>query len=327
MVSVGISGMGSYVPPKVLTNDDMAKIVDTSDEWIYSRIGIKERRVVEGDVCTSDLAALASERALEDAGITAEDLDMIVLATSSPDVPMSSTAGILQGKLGAVNAGAFDLGAVCTGYVYALDVGAKYAADPDYDHVLVVGAEVYSKILNWEDRTTCVFFGDGAGAAVVSECDEGQGILASYLKADGRGAEVIEIPAGGTKRPISHEAIDEGLQYFHMDGRAVWDFAIVALPEAVRGALVRCGRTLDDVDMVIYHQSNINIITTGMEALGLPMEKTYTNLRRYGNMAGASIPVALHEAVQEGKIDSGDLVVLAGYGGGLAWGANAMIWI
>ena len=326
MVSVGISGMGSYVPPKVLTNDDIAKIVDTSDEWITSRIGIKERRVVEGDICTSDLAALASERAMEDAGIKAEDLDMIVLATSSPDVPISSTAAILQGKLGAVNAGAFDLAAVCTGFVYALDVGAKYAADPDYENVLVVGAEVYSKILNWEDRTTCVFFGDGAGAAVVSKCDEGKGILASYLKADGRGAEVIEIPAGGTKRPISHEAIDEGLQYFHMDGRAVWDFAIVALPEAVREVLARCGRTLDEVDMVISHQSNVNIITTGMEALGLPMEKTYTNLQRYGNMAGASIPVALHEAVQEGKIKSGDLVVLAGYGGGLAWGANAMIW-
>jgi 3-oxoacyl-[acyl-carrier-protein] synthase-3 len=220
MVSVGISGMGSYVPPKVLTNDDIAKIVDTSDEWITSRIGIKERRVVEGDVCTSDLAVLASERALEDAGIKAEDVDMIVLATSSPDVPMSSTAGILQGKLGAVNAGAFDLAAVCTGYVYALDVGAKYAADPNYENVLVVGAEVYSKILNWEDRTTCVFFGDGAGAAVVSECDEGKGILASYLKADGRGAEggpgeVREDPGRrghGDQPPVQHK------HHLHGDG-------------------------------------------------------------------------------------------------------------
>ena len=194
------------------------------------------------------------------------------------------------------------------------------------DNVLVIGAEVYSRILNWKDRTTCVFFGDGAGAALVQKVEEGRGILGSWLRADGRGSHVIEIPAGGVRSPISASLMEQGDQYFHMDGRAVWDFAIVAFPQAVRGVLERYGYGLEDVDMVIPHQANINIITTGMERLGLPMEKAFTNLHRYANMAGASIPVALHDAVKEGKIRKGDLVVTAGFGGGLAWGANLIRW-
>lgn len=321
MIRAGIKGIGSYVPPKVMTNDDWAQIVDTSDEWITTKTGISERRIAEENDCTSDLAVKAAAPALKEAGVEPEDLDLVVLATSSPDVPLSSTAAIVQHKLGAVNAGAFDVMAVCTGFIHALDVGARYAVDPYIDNVLVVASEVYSKILNWKDRTTCVFFGDGAGATVLQKTEEG-GVIGSWLRADGGGAGVIEIPAGGTRNPISHEMIDEAKQYFYMDGKAVWDFAVEAFPQAVRGVLDRYGYALDDVDMIIPHQANINIIKVGMEKLGLPMERAHTNLHKYGNMAGASIPVALHEAIQVGKISKGDLVVTVGFGGGLTWGAN-----
>ena len=325
MVHAGIVGTGSYVPPKVLTNFDLAEIVETSDEWITTKTGIKERRVVEGNVCTSDIAVKAGKKALHAAEVKAEDLDLVILATSSPDVPMSSTAAIVQSKLGALNSGAFDVSAVCSGFIHALDVGSRFIVDPYYNNVLVIGAEVYSKIINWKDRTTCVFFGDGAGVAVLQKVDEPRGVLASYLKADGGGASVIEIPSGGTRSPINHEAIDQGLHYFHMDGRAVWTFAIEAFPEAVNMVLERCGRTLEEVDWIIPHQANINIIKVGMEKLGLPLDKAYTNLHKYGNMAGASIPVALDEGIKEDKIKRGDLVVTVGFGGGLAWGANAFI--
>lgn len=321
MIRAGIKGIGSYVPPKVMTNDDWAQIVDTSDEWITTKTGISERRIAEENDCTSDLAVKAAAPALKEAGVEPEDLDLVVLATSSPDVPLSSTAAIVQHKLGAVNAGAFDVMAVCSGFIHALDVGARYAVDPYIDNVLVVASEVYSRILNWKDRTTCVFFGDGAGATVLQKTEEG-GVIGSWLRADGGGAGVIEIPAGGTRNPISHELIDEAKQYFYMDGRAVWDFAVEAFPQAVRGVLDRYGYALDDVDMIIPHQANINIIKVGMEKLGLPMERAHTNLHKYGNMAGASIPVALHEAIQVGKISKGDLVVTVGFGGGLTWGAN-----
>ena len=321
MIRAGIKGIGSYVPPKVMTNDDWAQIVDTSDEWITTKTGISERRIAEENDCTSDLAVKAAAPALKEAGVKPEDLNLVVLATSSPDVPMSSTAAIVQHKLGAVNAGAFDVMAVCSGFIHALDVGARYAVDPHIDNVLVAASEVYSRILNWKDRTTCVFFGDGAGATVLQKAEEG-GVIGSWLRADGGGSKVIEIPAGGTRNPISHELIDEGEQFFHMDGRAVWDFAVEAFPQAVRGVLDRYGYALDDVDMIIPHQANINIIKVGMEKLGLPMERAYTNLHKYGNMAGASIPVALHEAIQVGKISKGDLVVTVGFGGGLTWGAN-----
>jgi 3-oxoacyl-[acyl-carrier-protein] synthase-3 len=326
MTSIGITGLGAALPPKVMTNQDWAKLVETSDEWITAKTGIKERRIAEKDVCTSDLAAEAGMKALKEAGVKPEEVDLIILATSSPDVPLSSTAAITQSKLGAVNAGAFDIMAVCSGWVHGLDVGARYAADPNYDNVLVIGAEVYSRILNWKDRTTCVFFGDGAGAALVQKVEEGTGILGSWLRADGGGSQVIEIPAGGVRSPISASLMEQGDQYFHMDGRAVWDFAIVAFPQAVRGVLERYGYGLEDVDMVIPHQANINIISTSMERLGLPMTKAFTNLHKYGNMAGASIPVALCEAVKEGRIRKGDLVVTAGFGGGLAWGANLIRW-
>jgi len=326
MPPAGIVGLGSYVPPRVMTNEDWAGLVETSDEWITTKTGIKERRIADPETCTSDLAVLACQQAIEEAGLSPDDIDMLILATSSPDVPLSSTAGITQHKLGCTKSAAFDINAVCAGWVHALDIGSRYAGTPGYDNVLVVGAEVYSRILNWEDRGTCVLFGDGAGAAVLSEVKEGRGLLGSWMMSDGSGSGVIEIPAGGVRTPIPSSGFAEGDQYFQMDGRAVWRFAIEAFPQAVRGVLDRVGRDLSEVDLIIPHQANLRIVEAGMENLGLPMEKTFTNLERYGNTAGASVPIALREAVDSGVLSSGDLVVTAAFGGGLAWGANAFVW-
>ncbi len=322
----GIMGTGMYVPPKKLTNVDLIAMgIETTDEWIRTKTGMQVRHIVEGDTCTSDLATEAGKAALKDAGVKPKDVDMIVLATSSPDVVLSSTAAITQYKLGCSNAGAFDVNSVCSGFAYALDVGARQVLDPYLDNVLVIGAEVYSKILNWKDRTTCIYFGDGAGAALLQKTEEG-GILGSYLKADGSGAKVIEIPAGGTKLPITKEILGTGKEYFHMDGRAVWDFATVKYPEAIREVVKRCGLTLDDVDHVIPHQSNVNMIRVSMENLGIPPEKAYINLHKYANCAGASIPIAMHEAAKDGTIKKGDIVATVGYGGGLSWAANLIEW-
>lgn len=325
MASVGIVGIGSYVPPREMSNDDWAQIVETSDEWITTKTGMKKRRIADPDISTSDLAVEACKIAIEDAGLKTSDIDLLILATSSPDVPLSSTAGIVQDKLGCTECAAFDINAVCAGWVHALDVGSRYAGTPGYENVLVVGSEIYSRILNWEDRATCVLFGDGAGAAVISEVEGDRGVLGSWLMSDGSGSSVIEIPAGGVRTPIPSEGFVDGMQYFHMDGRAVWNFAIEAFPEAVRMVLEKVGRTLDEVDLIIPHQANINIIEAGMENLGLPMSKTFTNLHKYGNTAGASVPIALREAIDEGVVGPGSLVVTAAFGGGLAWGANAIV--
>ena len=324
MASVGIIGLGAYVPPNEMSNEDWMKLVDTSDEWITTKTGMKKRRIASSEVCTSDLAVEACKQALDDAGLKAEDIDLIILATSSPDVPLSSTAGIIQHKLGCTDCAAFDINAVCAGWVHALDVGRRFVGTNGYRNVLVVGSEIYSRILNWKDRATCVLFGDGAGAAVLSEVKEGKGIICSWLMSDGSGSSVIEIPAGGVRTPYNSDSFVEGAQYFHMDGRAVWDFAIEAFPQAVNESLKRAGKSIEDVDLVIPHQANINIIKTGMEKLGLGMEKTYTNLHKYGNTAGASVPIAMKEAMEKGLINEGDLVVTAAFGGGLAWGANVI---
>ncbi|MEE2629581.1 MAG: beta-ketoacyl-ACP synthase III [Candidatus Thermoplasmatota archaeon] len=326
MPPAGIVGLGSHVPQRVMTNDDWAGLVETSDEWITTKTGIKERRIADEGTCTSDLAVIACQRALDDAGVSPNDVDMLILATSSPDVPLSSTAGITQHKLGCDSAAAFDINAVCAGWVHALDVGSRFVGTAGYDNVLVVGAEVYSRILNWEDRSTCVLFGDGAGAALLQDVGHERGLLGSWMLSDGGGSGVIEIPAGGVRTPIPSDDFVEGDQYFQMDGRAVWDFAIEAFPQAVRGVLERVGRELSEVDLIIPHQANLRIVEAGMDNLGLPMEKTFTNLQKYGNTAGASVPIALREAVDEGLVSSGDLVVTAAFGGGLSWGANAIIW-
>ena len=324
MVSVGIIGLGSYVPPHEMSNEDWMEFVDTSDEWITTKTGMKKRRIASPDVCTSDLAVEACKQALKNANLHPKDIDLLILATSSPDVPLSSTAGIIQDKLGCVNCAAFDINAVCAGWVHALDIGSRFVGTSGYENVLVVGSEIYSRILNWKDRATCVLFGDGAGAAVLSKVKSGDGILGSWLMSDGSGSSVIEIPSGGVRTPFNSDNFEEGQQYFHMDGRAVWDFAIEAFPQAVTNALSKVGKTIDEVDLIIPHQANINIIKKGMEKLGLDMEKTFTNLHKYGNTAGASVPIAMHEAMDKGLIKDGSLVVTAAFGGGLAWGANVI---
>jgi len=324
MTSVGIIGLGAYVPSNEMSNQDWMELVDTSDEWITTKTGMKKRRIASPEVCTSDLAVEASKQALNDAGLDAKDIDLIILATSSPDVPLSSTAGIIQYKLGCVDCAAFDINAVCAGWVHALDIGRRYVGTNGYENVLVIGSEIYSRILNWEDRATCVLFGDGAGAAILSKVETGKGIISSWLMSDGSGSSVIEIPAGGVRMPFDSEEFEEGAQYFHMDGRAVWDFAIEAFPQAVNESLKRAGKSIEDVDLIIPHQANINIIKTGMERLGLGMNKTFTNLHKYGNTAGASVPIAMKEAMEKGRITQGDLVVTVAFGGGLAWGANVI---
>jgi len=324
MTSVGIIGLGAYVPSNEMSNQDWMELVDTSDEWITTKTGMKKRRIASPEVCTSDLAVEASKQALNDAGLDAKDIDLIILATSSPDVPLSSTAGIIQYKLGCVDCAAFDINAVCAGWVHALDIGRRFVGTNGYENVLVIGSEIYSRILNWEDRATCVLFGDGAGAAILSKVETGKGIISSWLMSDGSGSSVIEIPAGGVRMPFDSEEFKEGAQYFHMDGRAVWDFAIEAFPQAVNESLKRAGKSIEDVDLIIPHQANINIIKTGMEKLGLGMNKTFTNLHKYGNTAGASVPIAMKEAMEKGRITQGDLVVTVAFGGGLAWGANVI---
>jgi 3-oxoacyl-[acyl-carrier-protein] synthase-3 len=307
-----------------MSNEDWMEYVDTSDEWITTKTGMKKRRIANSDMCTSDLAVEACKQALEDANLKPEDIDLLILATSSPDVPLSSTAGIIQDKLGCIECAAFDINAVCAGWVHALDIGSRFVGTSGYQNVLVVGSEIYSRILNWKDRATCVLFGDGAGAVVLSEVENDKGILGSWLMSDGSGSSVIEIPAGGVRTPFNSEDFEEGKQYFHMDGRAVWDFAIEAFPQAVRNALSKVGKEISDVDLIIPHQANINIIKAGMENLNLGMDKTFTNLHKYGNTAGASVPIAMREAMDEGLIKEGTLVVTAAFGGGLAWGANVI---
>lgn len=325
--AVGIIGTGFYVPERVMTNFELEKMVDTSDEWIYTKTGIKERRIAADHEATSDLAINAASAALDDAGLSPTDIDLIVLATSTPDTIQPSTASIVQGRLRAKNAAAFDVSAVCAGFVYAVNVAIGMMKGFDeYQNVLVIGAETYSRILNWKDRTTCVFFGDGAGAVVLSSVPRGFGHLSSYLMTDGTGWDVILFPAGGSRLPASHETIDNGLHAFRMQGKKVWDFATVAFPDAIRKVVDRAGLSLDDIDLVISHQANVNIIKKSMETLGIPFEKTYINIEKYGNTSGASVPIALAEADRKGLLQNGALLALVGFGGGLCWGSVLFRW-
>lgn len=328
MKNIGIVGTGSYLPKTVWTNEDLiAKGVETTDEWVFARTGIRQRHIAADDEATSDLAVQASLRALEAAGITADEIDLVILATSSPDMIQPSTAAIVQGKIGAVNAAAFDVGAVCAGFVYALVTAiGMMRGFAHYKNVLVIGAETYSRILDWNDRSTCVFFGDGAGAVVLSET-KAPGYLSHFLMNDGTGAEVIKFPAGGSRLPASVQTVSDGLHAFQMDGRKVWDFAIEAFPEAVKKSCEYAGCEVREIDMLISHQANINIIQKSMEALRLPIEKTHTTIRDTANTSGASIPIALDDAFRSGKLKNNDLLSMVGFGGGLSWGSVLIKWV
>ena len=323
----GILGVGSFVPPQVVTNDDLAKRVDTSDEWIRSRTGIRARRIAAPEVATSDLALAAASAALGDAGLAPSDLDLIIVATSTPDHPGSfpSTATVVQQRLGARQAAAFDMGAVCAGFAYALHVAAQMVRAGACRRVLVVGAETLSRIVNWDDRNTAVLFGDGAGAVVVGEVAEG-GYLGGILGADGTGGPLLQVAAGGSRTPLTASCLEARQNTIYQNGREVYKFAVSMMGEAAAQAVESVGLKTSDVDLFIPHQANIRIIEKAAERMGLPMEKVFVNLNKYGNTSAASIPLALDEAVKEGRVSKDALVVLVGFGAGLTWGANVIRW-
>ena len=324
--SAGILGLGSYVPEKILTNADIEKLVDTNDEWITERTGIKERRICAPEQATSDLSLIAAQRALEDANVSAEELDMIIVATISADSNTPSTACVLQNKLGAVKAAAFDLSAACSGFVYGSAIASQFIETGVYKKVLVVGAETLSKFVNWKDRNTCIIFADGAGAAVYGVVDDGYGVLSFDLGADGSGAETIEIPGGGSRHPADQETIDNHMHCLHMNGKETFRFAVKAMGSTVMKSLERAGLSKEDIDYFIPHQANIRIIQSAAKRLHLPMEKVFVNIEKYGNTSAASIPIALAEAEREGKLKKGEIIALSGFGAGLTWASCIMKW-
>jgi 3-oxoacyl-[acyl-carrier-protein] synthase-3 len=314
-----IIGTGSCLPQKVLTNRDLEKTVDTSDEWIFTRTGIRQRYIAADNENTSDLALGASRRAIEAAGIQAQDIDLIIVATTTADMVFPSTACILQAKLGIKNSPAFDVQAVCSGFVYALSIADQFMRSGQYRHILVVGAEIYSRILDWNDRGTCVLFGDGAGAVVLARSDR-PGILSCHLHADGSHAGILSVPGSVCGGKIS------GRPLLQMEGNAVFKFAVKVLEEVAEEALAANGLQKSDIDWLIPHQANIRIIQATAKKLGLSMEKVVTTVERHANTSAASIPLALDEAVRDGRIRPGQRVLLEGVGGGFTWGAVLVQW-
>ncbi len=321
-----ITGTGSYLPTNVVTNDDLAQKVDTSDEWIQSRTGIKERRILAEAEATSDMCIKAAERALEDANISADKLDLIVVGTVTPDMLFPSTACLVQDKIGAKNATAFDVSAGCTGFIYALATGSKFLEAGFYKNALIIGSDAVSRVIDWSDRSTCVLFGDGAGAVVLQASDSEEGIIGSYLRSDGGGSHYLHLPAGGSRLPATEKTINDTLHSLKMEGREVFKFAVRAMEEATLKVLTENNLSLEEIDHLIPHQANIRIIESSLKRLGLAEEKVFVNLHKYGNMSGASVPVALDEAARQGKFKKGDLLVLVAFGAGLTWGSSAIRW-
>jgi 3-oxoacyl-[acyl-carrier-protein] synthase-3 len=328
---ITITGLGAHVPAKVVTNDDLAKSLDTSDAWIRQRTGIRERRVAAPDLCTSDLGIVAAREALADAGLAASSIDLVITATISPDQLMPATAARIAHECGCGHAGAYDVSAGCSGFVYALAMAAGSVASGIHDNVLVVGAETISRILDWEDRSTAILFGDGAGAVVVSACSEpagecAAGILGFDLGGDGAGNEFLSIPAGGSRLPASCATVEARQHYMKMNGSEVFKFATRVIVQSAGRVLERCGRTVADVDLFVPHQANLRIIDTAVGKLGIARERVYTNLQEYGNTSCASIPLCLDGARAEGRLHEGDLILLMGFGAGLSWGACLIEW-
>ena len=324
--SVGIVGTGFYVPKKVLTNFDLEKMVDTTDEWIRTRTGISERRIADDNEATSDLAGKAARKALEDACLNPDEIDLIIVATLSPDMSFPSTACLVQHKLGIKNACAFDLEAACSGFIYGLSVADAFIKSSTYKIALVIGAETFSRIVDWKDKSTCVLMGDGAGAIVLREVVNGKGILYTYLGADGSGADLMKQPAGGSRLPATEETVKQGLHYFKMQGNEVFKHAVRIMSASTITALKKANLSNEDVDWLIPHQANSRIIQSVAKRLCIPMEKVIVNLDKYGNTTAATIPIALDEAVKQGKIKEGDIVVLVAFGAGLTWGACVLRW-
>jgi 3-oxoacyl-[acyl-carrier-protein] synthase III len=321
-----ITGVGSYVPAKVLTNADLEKMVDTSDEWITTRTGINERRVAAKSEFTSDMAVKAAQRAMKMAGVTAEQLDLVIVATITPDMPFPATACLVQQKLGARRAAAFDLEAACSGFIYGLEVGQQFIMSRTYDTVLVIGAEKLSSIVNWKDRNTCVLFGDGAGAAVLQNRPNAHGLLTAVMGADGGKANLLFMPGGGSRCPATLETVTGKLHYLQMEGRETFKSAVQAMCTAAQEALRRCEVDISKIKCIIPHQANRRIIDAVGERLGAAPHQLFVNVNRYGNTSAASVAIALDEAVASGKIHRGDLILLIVFGAGLTWGAAVIEW-
>lgn len=325
-IDVGISGIGSYLPEKILTNDDLSKIVDTSHEWIVERTGIHERRIVEDHIATSDIGTIAAKNALKDANLKAEEIDLIIVATITADYALPSTACVIQKNIGATKAAAFDINAGCSGFVYGLSLGESFIKSGMYKKVLVIGSETLSKIVDWKDRNTCVLFGDGAGACILEECEEGFGILSSELGSDGVNGEVLIQPAGGSRLPASIDTIENRLHFVQMDGKEVFKFAVRVMEKASLNALENANLQLEDLDFLVPHQANIRIIDSATKRLKLEKDKVCVNLNKYGNMSSASVPVALDEAIKNNRIKKGDNILLVAFGAGLTWASMTIKW-
>ena len=323
--TVSIVGTGSYVPEKVLTNHDLEKMVDTSDEWIYSRTGMRERHIAAADQATSDLGAEAAKAALADAGISADEVDLLIVATLSPDMFFPSTACFVQEKIGAKNAYCYDLGAACSGFLYALDTARNQIASGAVDTALVIGAEKMSAFIDWEDRGTCILFGDGAGAAVLRAGGEGRGVMRAAMGSDGSLADLLWTPGGGSRTPFSQEVLDQRAHYLRMQGREVFKHAVVRMAESVLQALEKNEVSVDDIKCFIPHQANIRIIDAIAKRLGIA-GRVYSNVERYANTSSAALAIALDEAARSGAIQKGDLVAMTVFGGGFTWGANVLEW-
>lgn len=321
-----VRGMGVYVPERILTNDELARMMNTSDEWITARTGIKRRHLAAPDQTTADLASLAAERALAAAGMEAADLDLIIVGTATPDHFFPATACLVQDRLGAARAGAFDLLAACSSFVYSVISAAQMIAAGTIRAALVVGAETLSRLIDWEDRRTAVLIGDGAGAAVLTPATNGRGFYSGVVGADGSAGDVLKVAAGGSRIPISAGVIDRKLHRAYMDGQAVFKLAVRTVPGLVRETVQRAGWTLEQVDRVVPHQANRRIIDAMREQLGLPAEKFEVNIEEYGNTSAASVPLALFEAVEAGRIRPDDRIVLAAFGGGFTYAACTLIW-
>lgn len=326
MINVGIKGMGYYVPENIVTNFDLEKIVETSDEWIRTRTGIEERRFADKDEATSDLAYKATLKALENGKINKNDIDLIILATCTPDYMAQGAACLVQHKLGLTNIPCFDINAACSGFIYGLSVAHSMVSAKIFKNILVIGAETLSRIIDMQDRNTCVLFGDGAGAAVVGEVEEGYGILGFSIGAEGEDDMILKIPAGGTKKPNNEETIKNRENFLVMNGKEVFKFAVKVLPKVTLEALENAKLNVNDLNMIFPHQANLRIIDSASKRMGFPLEKFYINLNKYGNTSAASVGVALGEALEKGLVKKGDNIALTGFGAGLTYGSVVMKW-
>ena len=325
-----IAGTGSYVPERVLTNADLEKLVETTDEWIMSRTGIKERRIAAEGEATSDLATKAALRAMEAAGVTAEEIDLIIVGTISPDTFFPSTACHVQRNLGAVKAVAFDVSAACAGFLYAMQIARQFINGGTRKTALIIGADKLSGMVNWQDRNTCVLFGDGAGAAILTAKDPGDGdpsgVLSSVMASDGRLTDILSVPGGGSAIPITPDNADQRLNTIHMQGREVFKAAVKYTLEACEQVIERAGLKAEDIALIIPHQANVRIVDAIRERLGLPPERAFLNLHKYGNTSGAAVAIALDEAVRSGVVTKGDNILLVAFGAGFAWSASVIRW-